>query len=301
MLPAPEVTVEVEPEEHTGPAPSQTRMFLRRLVRQKLALASAIYLVLLIAGTLLIPHLTGYSAEQIDLTASLAPPSADHLLGTDENGRDILTRLFVGAQGSLTIGFVAMAVAVGLGTLVGGVAGYRGGIVDGLLMVLTDAFLAVPIFFIVMTVLTLFGPSLANIVLVIGLSSWMVVARVVRSEVLRIKSYEFVTAAAALGASQRRIFVRHILPQAVASIVVAASLGLAWAILVETSLSYLGLGVQPPDPSWGNMLANAQQYIYSAPLLAVYPGVLILLTVLAFNYLGSVFREVLDAESPGAA
>jgi peptide/nickel transport system permease protein len=299
LLPAPEIELEAEPQ--AAPAQSQWRTFLRRLARQRLALASALYLLLLIGGTLVIPQVTGYSAEQIDLAATLAPPSADHPLGTDENGRDILTRLFVGAQGSLTIGFVAMIVAVGLGTLVGGIAGYRGGLLDGALMVVTDAFLAVPIFFIVMTILTLFGPSLANIVLVIGLSSWMVVARVVRSEVLRIKQYEFITAAAALGASRLRIFVRHILPQAFASIVVAASLGLAWAILVETSLSYLGLGVQPPDPSWGNMLANAQQYIYTAPMLAVYPGVLILLTVLAFNYLGAVLREVLEVEGGSRA
>lgn len=299
MLPAPELAIEGE-EEHAE-AESQWRFFLRRLVRQKLALASALYLVALVAATLIVPHVTGYTADQIDLAAALAPPSADHLLGTDENGRDILTRLFVGAQSSLTIGFVAMVVAVGLGTLVGGIAGYRGGIIDGALMVVTDSFLAVPIFFIVMTVLTLFGPSLGNIVIVIGLTSWMVVARVVRSEVLRIKNYEFVTAAAALGASRLRIFVRHILPQALASIVVAASLGLAWAILVETSLSYLGLGVQPPDPSWGNMLANAQQYVYTSPMLAVYPGVLILLTVLSFNYLGAVLREVLEVEGGSRA
>lgn len=291
-------THELGPGEGARASPSNWSRFLRRLLRRKLALASAVYLVLLVAGTLVIPHVTGYRANQIDLAAALAKPGGAHLLGTDENGRDILTRLFVGAQGSLTIGFVAMAVAVGLGTLIGGVAGYLGGGVESVLMALTDAFLAVPIFFITMTVLTLFGSSLPNIVLVIGATGWMIVARVVRSEVLRVKHYEFVLAAAALGASRRRIFMRHVLPQVIPSIVVAAALGLAWAILVETSLSYLGLGVQPPDPSWGNMLANAQQYVFSAPLLAVYPGVLILLTVLAFNYLGSVLRDVLDVENP---
>jgi len=281
--------------------PSSRSSFFRRLKRHKAALSSVIYLGLLIVSTLVIPHVTGYRADEINLQSALAGPSLAHLLGTDENGRDELTRLFVGAAGSLTIGLVAMAIAVLVGTIVGGIAGYLGNVPDNFLMVLTDAFLAVPIFFIVMTVLMLFGPTLPNIVMVIGLTSWMTVARVVRSEVLRIKQYEFVTAAAALGASRMRIFMKHILPQAFPTIVVAASLGVAWAILIETSLSYLGLGVQPPDPSWGNMLVNAQQYIYSAPLLAVYPGVLILLTVLAFNYLGDVLRDVLDVEMPEAA
>jgi peptide/nickel transport system permease protein len=289
--------VDHPPDLDPTPGASRWGMFTRALLRRKLALLSALYLVVLIAGTLLVPHLTGHGPEEIDLGATLAPPSADHLLGTDENGRDILTRLFVGGRGSLTIGFVSMIVAVGLGTLIGGLAGYIGGLLDTLLMALTDAFLAIPIFFITMTVLTLFGSTLPNIVLVIGFTGWMIVARVVRAEVLRIKHFEYVLAAAALGASRPRIFVRHILPQAFPLVVVAAALGLAWAILVETSLSYLGLGVQPPDPSWGNMLANAQQYVFSTPLLAVYPGVLILFTVLAFNYLGAVLRDVLDVES----
>jgi peptide/nickel transport system permease protein len=285
-------------DEYEPPSPSNRARFARRLRRRKLALISALYLIVLVAGALVIPHLTGYGANQIDLAQTLATPSGSHVLGTDENGRDILTRLFVGAQASLTIGFVSMIVAVTVGTLIGGIAGYIGGAGETVLMALTDAFLAVPIFFITLTVLTLFGSTLPNIILVIGLTGWMIVARVVRSEVLRIKHHEYVLAAAALGASRRRIFVRHILPQAFPSVVVASALGLAWAILVETSLSYLGLGVQPPDPSWGNMLANAQQYVFSAPMLAVYPGVLILLTVLSFNYLGAVLRDVLDVENP---
>jgi len=289
--------LEFPPGPEEAPSGSRWALFLSGLVRRKLALASAVYLVLLVAGTVIVPQVTGYGADDIDLAATLAPPSGAHPLGTDENGRDILTRLFVGGQVSLTIGFVAMIVAVGLGTLIGGLAGYIGGASETLLMAFTDAFLAIPIFFITMTVLTLFGSTVPNIVLVIGLTGWMIVARVVRSEVLRIKHYEYVIAAAALGASRRRIFVKHILPQAFPLIVVAAALSLAWAILVETSLSYLGLGVQPPDPSWGNMLANAQQYVFSAPMLAVYPGVLILLTVLAFNYLGSVLRDVLEVGS----
>jgi peptide/nickel transport system permease protein len=287
----------VDDFEHAARSRPRAIVVVRRIARRRVAVASAAYLACLILATILVPSLTGYGADEIDLVNPLASSSMQHLLGTDENGRDMLTRLFVGAQGSLTIGFVAMLVAVVVGTLIGGIAGFLGNIADSSLMTITDTFLAVPIFFIVMTVLMLFGPTLQNIVLVIGLTSWMTVARVVRSEVLRIKTYEFVTAATALGASRFRVFFRHILPQALPSIIVAASIGLAWAILVETSLSYLGLGVQPPDPSWGNMLANAQQYMYTKPLLAVYPGVLIFLTVLAFNYLGSVLREVLDSGS----
>lgn len=264
------------------------------LRRQRMGALAAMYLVLLIALTLAVPGLTGYRADQIDLTAALAPPGGAHFLGTDESGRDELTRLFVGARGSLTVGLVAMTIALTVGTLIGALAGFRPGFLDGALMLLTDAFLAVPIFFVLLTALILFGPSLVNLVIVISLTSWMTVARVVRSEVIRVRGLEFVSAARAVGARERRILVRHVLPQATPSIVVAASLGVAYAILIETALSYLGVGVQPPQPSWGNMLTNAQQYIYTAPLLAVYPGLLILLTVLALNYMAEVLRGVLD-------
>jgi peptide/nickel transport system permease protein len=269
------------------------------LRRQRIGGLAAIYLLLLAALTIAIPGLTGYGADQIDLTAALAPPGGAHILGTDESGRDELTRLFVGARGSLTVGLVAMTIAVTVGTLVGAVAGFRSGAADSALMLVTDAFLAVPIFFVLLTTLILFGPSLVNLVIVIGLTSWMTVARVVRSEVIRVRGLEFVLAARAVGVRERRILFRHVLPQATPSIVVGASLGVAYAILIETALSYLGVGVQPPQPSWGNMLTNAQQYIYTAPLLAVYPGLLILLTVLALNYLGEVLRVVLDPRASG--
>jgi peptide/nickel transport system permease protein len=269
------------------------------LRRRPIGVLAAIYIVALAALTIVVPGVSGYDADQIDLTAALAPPGATHLLGTDESGRDELTRLFVGARGSLTVGLVAMAIAVTIGTLLGAFAGFRPGLVDGALMLLTDAFLAVPIFFILLTTLILFGPSLINLVVVIGLTSWMTVARVVRSEVIRVRGLEFVSAARAVGAREGRILFRHVLPQASPSIVVAASLGVAYAILIETALSYLGVGVQPPQPSWGNMLTNAQQYIYAAPLLAVFPGLLILLTVLALNYLADVVRVVLDPVSVG--
>lgn len=273
---------------------------LHRLLRYKMGVVAALYLVALVALTLLVPSLTGYKAEAIDLSSAIAPPSSQHLLGTDESGRDELTRLFVGAYGSLTVGLVSMTLAVTLGTLVGLLAGYKGGFIDALLMLLTDAFLSVPIFFILLTTLVLFGPSLVNLVAVIGLTSWMTVARIVRSEALRVRGLEFIEAARAVGAREERVLFRHVLPQAIPSIVVAAGLGVAYAILVETALSYLGVGVQPPQPSWGNMLTNAQQYIYSAPLLAIYPGMLILLTVLALNYVSDVMRSLLDPAAKGS-
>ncbi len=273
---------------------------LRRFMQHKMGVAAAAYLLALVAVTLIAPNVTGYKADAIDLSAALAPPSSKHWLGTDESGRDELTRLFVGAYGSLTVGLVSMTLAVTFGTLVGLLAGYKRGFVDAVLMLLTDAFLSVPIFFILLTTLVLFGPNLVNLVAVIGLTSWMTVARIVRSEALRVRGLEFIEAAQAVGARESRILFRHVLPQAVPSIVVAAGLGVAYAILVETALSYLGVGVQPPQPSWGNMLTNAQQYIYSTPMLAIYPGLLILLTVLALNYMSDVMRTVLDPAAKGS-
>jgi peptide/nickel transport system permease protein len=257
-------------------------------------MVAAAYMLFLLLFTIFVPWLSPYSAEQIDLRVTLALPSVEHPLGTDESGRDVLTRLFAGARGSLTVGVVAMVLSVVIGAIIGGSAGYFGGTTDGVLMLITDAFLSIPLFFVLLTILVLFGPTLPNIVVVIGLTSWMGVARIVRSEMLRYRGLEFVEAARVLGASNLRILLNHLLIQAVPSIAVAATFGMASAILVETALSYLGLGIQPPNPSWGNMLTNAQSYLNTAPDLAVYPGLLILLTVLSLNFLGDILRDVLD-------
>jgi peptide/nickel transport system permease protein len=190
-----------------------------------------------------------------------------------------------------------MLIAITVGSVVGALAGFYGRLSDGILMRLTDGMLTIPTFFLALLVLAAFGSSLANVILVIGFTGWMVVARIVRAEVLRTLPQEFVLAARALGTPDLRLLARHVVPQAFASIIVAATLGVAYAILTESALSYLGLGVQPPTPTWGNMLSGAQQYVWSRPHLAVYPGLLIMLCVLGYNIVGDALRDALDPRS----
>lgn len=274
------------------------RVFWRRFLRHRLAFASLLYLSLFYALALFTPVIAPYDPDQISLTEKLEGVSGRHWLGTDQLGRDTLTRLLYGARISLSVGLVAIAIAMVVGTAVGLVAGYVGGPVGSLLMRFTDGMLSIPLFFLLLAALTVFSRSLPTLMLFIGLTRWMVPARVVRSEALKTKSEEFVTAAVALGARGRHVLLRHLLPQALPSMLVAASLGIAQAILIESALSYIGLGIQPPLPSWGNMLANAQTFIYTAPMLAVYPGVLIFVTVLAYNFVGDGLRDALDPRSP---
>ncbi len=274
-----------------GPRPRDSWKRFRRSLPALLALVFlvGIHLVALISPIAL--SLDPYSTDPVQ---SLQRPSAAHLLGTDEVGRDVLARLIYGARVSLVVGVVSMAIAVGTGSAVGAVAGYFGGRIDVWLMRITDAMMALPTFFLILAVLAVIGGSAAAVMSVIGLTSWMQVARIVRGEVLRWRGVEFVEAARMLGAGDFRILRRHILPQVAPSIIVTATLGVAFAILTESALSYLGLGIQPPTPSWGNMLQNAQQYLWAAPGLAIYPGGLILLTVLSFNFLGDGLRDAFD-------
>lgn len=269
-------------------------LFWGRFRRNRLAIAAlvflaAIHLVALGAGVLA-PH----DPAALDLLNQFAGPSATHPLGTDESGRDVLSRLIVGARTSLAVGLLAMLVAIVVGSTVGSVAGYYGRLTDGVLMRFADGMLTIPTFFLALLVLAVFGSSFANVVLVIGATGWMVVSRVVRAEVLRTLPQEFVPAARVIGASDLRILFRHVMPQTFASVIVAATLGVAYAILTESALSYLGLGVQPPVPTWGNMLSGAQQYVWTRPQLAVYPGVLIMLCVLSYNVIGDALRDALD-------
>ncbi len=246
--------------------------FWMRFRRNRFAVVSAGFLILIHVVTLLAPLIAPYTPERIDLNNPLVTFSSEYLLGTDENGRDIFSRLLFGGRVSLIVGLAAVIIAVLIGTPLGAISGYAAGPADSVIMRITDAFLAIPTFFLLLTVLTLFGTTLTNIVLVIGLTSWMSVARIVRGEVLKTKGEEFITAARVSGASANRIVIRHVLPQAIPSIIVSATLGVAFAILTESSLSFLGLGIQPPLPSWGNMLSSSQYYVWSAPRLAVYPA-----------------------------
>lgn len=225
---------------------------------------------------------------------SLKGSSAAHPLGTDEVGRDVLARLVLGSRVSLSVGFVAMVISVSAGVAVGAIAGYFGRWEDVVLMRFTDAMMALPTLFVILAALAVFGGGPVTTTVVIGLTAWMSVSRVVRGEFLRWRVTEFVDAARVIGARDGRIISRHILPQVVPSIIVAATLNVAFAILTESAISYLGLGIRPPLPSWGNMLQNAQIYIWSAPNLALYPGLLILATVLAYNFLGDGLRDALD-------
>ncbi|MDP9359359.1 MAG: ABC transporter permease [Chloroflexota bacterium] len=256
-------------------------------------------------GVLVVIHVVALAApviapkdpNQIMPMRRFQSPSAEYWLGTDENGRDLASRIVYGSRVSLLVGLSAMAFSIVLGTLIGLFAGFAGGIVDAILMRITDGMLSIPLFFFIITALAVLGAEIYKIVIVIGLTSWMTVARIVRGEVLRSKQLMFVEAARSLGASAPRILFRHVLPLSFPSIIVAATLGVAYAILLESSLSYLGLGVQPPTPSWGNMLSNARTYMWSQPWLTFYPGVLIFLTVLLYNWLGDGLRDALDPMS----
>ena len=266
-----------------------------RFVRNRLAAASAAVVLLLVALATFAPWVAPRDPLYIDMDHKFAPPGqAGFVLGADELGRDVLSRLLHGSRVTLLVGVSAMLAALLFGVLVGAAAGWRGGWVDALLMRFTDAMLAVPAFFFILVVITVLGTGVATLVLVIGALSWMPVARVVYGETLRWKTAEFVVAAESLGVGGPRILARHILPQAIPSLVVSATLGVAFAILTESALSYLGLGVQPPLPSWGNMLQRAQQYVFTAPALAIYPGLAITIVVLAFNFLGDGLRDALD-------
>jgi peptide/nickel transport system permease protein len=252
--------------------------------------------VLVIAGVLAVfgPLVWAIAPEATNPAQGLLGSSGAHPLGTDELGRDVLSRLLHGSRITLLVGTAAMLAALVIGVLVGGVAGFNGGWLDALLMRFTDAMLAVPTFFFILVVITVMGTSVPTLIVVIGALSWMPVARVVYGETLRWKTADFVLAAHSLGVPGTRLVARHILPQAVPSLVVSATLGVAFAILTESALSYLGLGVQPPLPSWGNMLQRAQQYVFTAPALALYPGLAITIVVLAFNFVGDGVRDALD-------
>ncbi len=286
-----------EREGTQGHLTSPRRRAWQRLRRNRIALVSLGVLVVIHLLALAAPVIAPKDPNQIMPMRRFQSPSAEYWLGTDENGRDLASRIVYGSRVSLLVGLSAMAFSIVLGTLIGLFAGFAGGIVDAILMRITDGMLSIPLFFFIITALAVLGAEIYKIVIVIGLTSWMTVARIVRGEVLRSKQLMFVEAARSLGASAPRILFRHVLPLSFPSIIVAATLGVAYAILLESSLSYLGLGVQPPTPSWGNMLSNARTYMWSQPWLTFYPGVLIFLTVLLYNWLGDGLRDALDPMS----
>lgn len=243
---------------------------------------------------LLAPLLAPYPPDQEHLAFILEPPCAAFPLGTDRLGRDVLSRLLYGGRVSLWVGFVAVGISIMIGTILGLISGYFRHWVDEAIMRLVDVMLCFPSFFLILAVIAFLEPSLTNIMIVIGLTSWMGGARLVRAETLSLRERDFVQAARLAGLSHTWIIFRHILPNAMAPVLITATLGIAGAILVESSLSFLGLGVQPPMPSWGNMLMDGKAAIEIAPWLSIYPGLAILVTVLGYNLLGESLRDILD-------
>ncbi len=265
---------------------------MSRLLQNRLALAGGLVLVVLSILAIAAPVLAPDDPLRVSLPDALLPPSAAHPLGTDQLGRDVASRLIYGARISLLIGCLAVGVAVTIGTGVGLVAGFYGGWVDAALMRFVDTMLSFPSIFLLLAIIAILQPSIYVIMVVIGSTSWMGVARLVRAEILSVKEREFVLAARALGASPLRLMFVHLLPNALGPVLVAATLGVGNAILTESALSFLGLGVQPPTPSWGNILNEGRIALGVAWWLTVSPGLCILITVLAFNLLGEGIREL---------
>jgi len=268
--------------------------FRKRFWKNRMAVAGSVIVVLLFIVSLLAPWFAPYDPNAIDLKIVLAPPSGGHPFGTDPLGRDVLSRMIWGAGISLKVGFVATGIALLIGTMLGAVAGYYGRWVDAVIMRFVDIMLCFPSFFLILAVIALLEPSIWNIMIVIGLTGWMGVTRLVRADFISLKERDFVQAARVIGAGDLRIIFLHILPNAMASVLVTATLGVAGAILTESALSFLGIGVQPPTPSWGNILTAGKDNIDIAWWLSFYPGLAILVTVLGYNLLGEGIRDALD-------
>ena len=273
---------------------SRPAHFVRRLARMHLArLGGAIVLVVLLAALLAVVW-SPYSPTQQDIRNLLKPPSLAHPLGTDELGRDTLTRAMFGAQASLEVGIIAVGISLFVGSALGLLAGYLRGLTDAIVMRVMDGLLALPTLVLALAITAMLGPSLNNAMLAIGVTGVPIFARLVRGQVLSVRELEYIQAARSLGAGDLRMMLRHVLPNVLAPIVVQASLAMPTAILAEAGLSFLGLGVQPPTPSWGAMLNTAKGYLQQDAWLAIAPGVAIFVTVLGFNFLGDAIRDALD-------
>lgn len=271
----------------------------RSLRRNPLALFGGAVVVLLFAIAITASYLPIHDPYAIDAEAVLAPPTIGHPLGTDDLGRDVLSRVIYGSRVSLWVGFVSVGIAVLIGTLLGSAAGYYGGWVDGLTMRFVDVMLCFPTFFLILAVVAFLEPGIGTIMVVIGLTSWMGVCRLVRAEFLSLKERDFVQSARALGVGNLRIIFHHILPNSLTPVMIAAILGIAGAILTEAALSFLGIGVQPPTPSWGNILTAGKDNMQIAWWLSLFPGLAILVTVLSYNLLGEGLRDALDPRLRG--
>jgi peptide/nickel transport system permease protein len=270
------------------------KLIWKRFITNKLAVAGGIVVLILFAVAVGAPLIAPYNPDHIDRRHILEPPGLHHLLGTDDLGRDVLSRMIWGSRISLAVGFVAIGIATVIGMILGAISGYYGGWFDRIIMRFIDIMLSIPTFFLILAVIAFIGPSIWNIMIVIGLTAWMGVARLVRAEFLSLKEREFVLSARSIGASDFRIIFKHIMINGMSPVFVSAVLGVAGAVLVESALSFLGIGVQPPTPSWGNILTLGKDNIEIAWWLSLYPGLAILITVLSYNLLGEGLRDALD-------
>ena len=279
---------------------TQRQRAWRRFRKHKLAVLSACILSLLLAMVIFAPWVAPIHPYEINIEIGIyQPPSWEHWLGTDSVARDVWSRLLHGGRISIAVGVTAISISLVVGTLIGGLAGYYGGVVDSILMRITDVFLSLPTLIIVLASVALLGPSIRNLILIIGFLGWAPIARLVRGQFLSLREKEYVMAARCIGAQDHRIMLRHLLPNLVGPLAVAATFGVAEAILLEAALSYLGLGVQVPTPSWGNMLEGAKQVtiLKSRPWIWIPPGFMIAITVLSINIMGDGLRDALDPRS----
>jgi peptide/nickel transport system permease protein len=277
------------------PVRTYWQLVRQRFVRHRLAVIALIVLGILVTLALVIPFVTGTDYQRTNLRLINAPPTLEAPLGTNELGQNIFLRLMRATQVSLMIGLAAVLIIVGVGTVVGSIAGYAGGVIDNILMRVVDVVLSLPVLFIILMVVAFFGRGdVWVIIIAIGITGWTLAARLIRAEFLRLREADFVQAARALGAHPLRIAARHMLPSAMAPLIVAAALGVADSVVVEAALSFLGFGISPPEASLGNMLTNAQIYFFRAPQWAFYPGIILILIVLCASFLGDGLRDALD-------
>jgi peptide/nickel transport system permease protein len=276
---------------------SLTEISFRKFLKNKLAVLGLFIITILVLLSVCAPLLTDYTISETDLFNIQMPPSKDHILGTDDLGRDVFTRLIYGGRVSILVGIASMTVQLLIGVTLGALAGYFGGIVDKIVMRIIDVIMCFPFFVIAVSVAAITGPGVKNLIIIIGFLMWPNIARIVRAETLSVKEREYVLYAKSIGQSSFRIISKHIIPSILPTVIVASSINIASAILMESSLSFLGLGVQQPNASWGSMLKDAQGFLADAPHMALFPGIFILLTVLSFNLIGDTLRSVFEAKA----
>jgi peptide/nickel transport system permease protein len=267
---------------------------IRKLSKDIIVVAGTVFLLATIVFAFFAPLISPYDPTYIDTKNILTAPSSEHIFGTDTLGRDIFSRIIYGSRISLSVGFIAVGIAVLIGIFLGSMAGYYGGRADSILMRFVDIMLCFPTFFLILAVIAVLEPSTFNVMFVIGLTSWMGIARLVRAEILTLKERDYIACARIMGADDLWIIVKHLIPNAAAPVLVNATLGMGAAILIESALSFLGIGVQPPTPSWGNILMDGKSTLGVAWWLTIFPGVFITLTVIAYNVIGEALRDTLE-------